>query len=184
MINIEFLKKIIKFKNNNKDYSNVLTKKELNQLEVFNKINRFNEIYNYLINNQNGFSKKDVLWAIYNECRIEYENSNDLVMLSVVFDRQTDILINDKKYKDALDIYIVSLYCLLYNYNITSKEVNLFDRHFNERRNDKLNKLLKHNEISKGNLKELFEICVQENLPKFFDKAIASTICLNIIKRL
>lgn len=166
------------------DYTNLLSSKELQQLYVFNKVERYNQIYESLKNKDEKFSKKDILWAIYNESRLEYEYSKDLVMLSVVFERQAEILINDKKCKQALDTYTTSLYCLLYNFEYSTKEINLFDRHLNNRRIERIKMLLKNSNTTKKSYKEEFDVCIKENIPAFYDSSKCKTISNQILKRI
>lgn len=166
------------------DYTNILSEKELTQLKVFNKVDRFNQVYETLKGKNDKFRKKDALWTIYNECRLEYEYAKDLSMLSVVFERQVEILVNDKKYKQALDTYTTSLYCLLYNYECSTKEFNLFDRHLNNRRIERIKMLLKNAKTTKKSYKEEFDVCIQENIPSFYDQVKVKTICNNILKRI
>lgn len=146
------VKKMIQLKNrilNNREetyspsnnYINVLSSKELQQLQVFDKVDRFNQVFKTLKIKDKKCRKKDALWTVYNECRIEYEYAKDLSMLSIVFDRQVEILVNDKK---ALDTYTTSLYCLLYNYDCFNNDINLFDRHLNNRRIERIKMLLKN----------------------------------------
>lgn len=58
---------------NDIDYKYLLTKHEYRQLEVFNRLNDFNKIYKELKSKNEYFKKNDVLWAIYNDARLEYE---------------------------------------------------------------------------------------------------------------
>lgn len=166
------------------DYTDLLSSKELQQLKVFNKVNRFNQVYETLKTKDEKYRKKDALWTIYNECRLEYEYAKDLSMLSIVFERQVEILINDKKYKQALDTYTTSLYCLLYNYDYFNNDINLFDRHLNNRRIERVKMLLKNSSSTKKSYNEEFDVCIQENLPSFYDKKKVRIICNNILKRL
>ena len=166
------------------DFINVLSSKELQQLQVFDKVDRFNQVFKALKIKDEKYRKKDALWTVYNECRIEYEYAKDLSMLSIVFERQVEILINDKKYKQALDIYTTSLYCLLYNYDCFNNDINLFDRHLNNRRIERIKMLLKNSKSTKKSYKDEFDVCIQENLPSFYNQSKVKTICNNILKRL
>ena len=49
----------INYINHQNDYTNLLSSKELQQLHVFNKVERFNQIYKSLKNKDEKFSKKD-----------------------------------------------------------------------------------------------------------------------------
>ena len=169
---------------NTTDYVNILSEKEVVQLKTLNKLERFSNIYKNLKDKDERFRKKDALWFIYNECRLEYEFKKDLSMLSVVFERQSEILVNDKKYKQALDTYTTSLYCLLYNYDIFMNDFNLFDRHLNNRRIERIKMLMKNSKISKKEYKEEFDVCIQENIPSFYNQSKVKVICNNILKKL
>lgn len=168
----------------NIDYTNLLTQLEYNQLQVFNRLKDFNKKYKEFILKNKNFKKNDVLWAIYNDARLEYEYKKDITMLSVVFDRQSDILISDRKYNQALQTFSASLYMILYDYEHSTKVFNLFDLHLNKRRKEKLKKLLAKTQTSLNIFENEFHINIQDIIPNFFDKNKADVIIKNIIERI
>lgn len=164
------------------DYTYLLTKHEYGQLQVFNRLNDFNKIYKELKLKNKYFKKNDVLWAIYNDARLEYESKKDTTMLSVVFDRQSDILIIERKYNQALIMFASSLYLILYEFDIVDNDI--FELHINKRRKDKLNKLLTKTNKSTNDFASEFEGYVQDIIPNLYDSKKAQTIIQNISKKI
>lgn len=167
---------------NDIDYKYLLTKHEYSQLEVFNRLNDFNKIYKELKSKNEYFKKNDVLWAIYNDARLEYERKKDTTMLSVVFDRQSDILISDRKYEQALIVFALSLYLILYEFDMVENDI--FELHINKRRKDKLNKILTKTNKSIKDLENEFEVYVQDTIPSLYDSNKVKIIIQNIIKKI
>lgn len=170
--------------NKNTDYLDCLTKSEYKQLEVFNSVQTFNKTFEKLKNKDKHFTKKDALWAVYNDLRLKYEYKKDTTMLAIVFERQTDILISDKKYIQALETFSAALYMYLYYYEYSTKEINLFNRHFNIGRRNKINDLLERTNVSLEMFKKEFELYIQDNIPSLYDEEKAKVIIKNIIKRI
>ncbi len=166
----------------NNKYNYLLSSTELKQLEALNKVSDFNETYEKLTNKNAKFRKKDALWAVYNKARLEYEFNKDTTMLSVVFERQTDILINDKKYEQAFTTFISSLYLLLFDYE--KSDIDIFDRHFNKRRSQKLSKLLEYTNKTIEDLSKEFDVIIQDNIPSFYNKDKTQFIKDNLIKKI
>lgn len=161
------------------DYTSLLTKKEYNQLQVFNKLDDFNKIYKELLNKNATYTKDDALWSVYNITKLEYETKKDTVMLSVVLDRMTDILLKRKDYNTALKLFSSSLYLILFNYD---KERNIFNLHLNKRRITKLNKILKHTNTTYQDLYENFDTYIKAYVPYFYNKIKVSNILKEILK--
>ncbi len=182
----EILKKFSKqdLKNEIHDYTDLLTISEIKQLKVFNKLEEFNMVYEKLQNKNSNFKKNDALWAIYNDLKLKFELEKDISSLGVIFERQSEILINDKKYEQALETYLTALYCLLFHYEISSKEVNIIDRHFNIKRRGKLIELMKKSVYDKSMLKEEFNIIIKNNIPSFYIEKKANFIIKNILMRI
>lgn len=161
------------------DYTSLLTKKEYNQLQVFNKLDDFNKIYKELLNKNATYTKDDALWSVYNVAKQEYETKRDTVMLSVVLDRMTDILLKRKDYNTALKLFSSSLYLILFNYD---KERNIFNLHLNKRRITKLNKILKHTNTTYQDLKENFDTYIKTYIYNFYNEIKVNEILKEIIK--
>lgn len=161
------------------DYTSLLTKKEYNQLQVFDKLDTFNKIYKELLNKNATYTKDDALWSVYNITKLEYETKKDTVMLSVVLDRMTDILLKRKDYNTALKVFSSSLYLILFNYDI---ERNIFNLHLNKRRITKLNKILKRTNTTYQDLKENFNTYIKTYIPNFYNEIKVSEILKEIIK--
>lgn len=161
------------------NYTSLLTKKEYNQLQVFNKIDDFNKIYKELLNKNATYTKDDALWSVYNITKLEYETKKDTVMLSVVLDRMTDILLKRKDYNTALKVFSSSLYLILFNYD---KERNIFNLHLNKRRITKLNKILKHTNTTYQDLYENFDTYIKAYVPYFYNEIKVSNILKEILK--
>lgn len=161
------------------DYTSLLTKKEYNQLQVFNKLDDFNKIYKELQSKNSSYTKDDVLWSVYNIAKLEYETKKDTVMLSVVLDRMTDILLKRKDYNTALKVFSSSLYLILFNYD---KERNIFNLHLNKRRIKKLNKILKHTNTTYQDLYENFDTYIKAYVPYFYNEIKVSNILKEILK--
>lgn len=161
------------------DYTSLLTKKEYNQLQVFNKLDDFNKIYKELQSKNSSYTKDDALWSVYNVAKLEYETKRDTVMLSVVLDRMTDILLKRKDYNTALKVFSSSLYLILFNYDI---ERNIFNLHLNKRRITKLNKILKHTNTTYQDLYENFDTYIKAYVPYFYNEIKVSNILKEILK--
>lgn len=161
------------------DYTSLLTKKEYNQLQVFNKLDDFNKIYKELQSKNSSYTKDDALWSVYNITKLEYETKKDTVMLSVVLDRMTDILLKRKDYNTALKVFSSSLYLILFNYD---KERNIFNLHLNKRRITKLNKILKHTNTTYQDLKENFDTYIKTYISNFYNEIKVKIILKEILK--
>lgn len=160
-----------------------LTNQEYKQLSVFNGLELYEKNYKQLTKKNKLFTKSDVLWAVYNELALKYEYLKDYPTLSIVLERQTDILINEKKYTQALNLYLCSLYCLFYNYEIiTNSEIDIFDRHLNKRRKKKLNELIKINNME--NLYDNFQSIIINYMPSLYNEKKAKDIINKILRRL
>ena len=147
----EFFSKI-NLNNNVLDYTNLLTASEINQLQVFNKLEEFSRVYDKLQKQNSNFKKKDALWAIYNDLRLKFEYDKDMSSLGIVFERQVEILVNDRKYQQALETYLTALYCKLFHYEISTKEIDLIDRHFNSGRKEQLLKYMDKTQYTKKHI--------------------------------
>ena len=185
--NHKYIKELNKLKDKtvkdiNIDYTYLLTQREYNQLQVFNRLNDFNKIYRELKIKNKNFKKNDALWEVYNNARLEYESKKDTTMLSVVFDRQSDILASDRKYDQSLMVFASSLYLILYEFDST--ENNVFDLHINKRRKDKLKKLLTKTNKTMDDFEKEFEIYIQEYIPSLYDSSKVKNIINNIVKRI
>lgn len=161
-----------------------LNNQEYKQLEICNALKLYQKKEKELINKNKGYQKNDVLWAVYNELKLKYEYQNDLTMLSVIFDKQTDILMEESKNNQALNTFLCSLYCLLYNYELSTKKINLFDRHFNSRRVKRLKELIEKNNISKNELINYFDLCILENVPNIYNSKKSKCIINEILRRI
>lgn len=160
-----------------------LTTNEYKQLTVFNALNIYEKNSKKLLEQNKSFTKKDVLWSVYSELALKYEFLKEYSTLSIVFERQTDILIEEKKYEQALNIYLCSLYCLFYNYKaISNNNINIFDRHLNKRRKEKFDKLIKINDVNK--LSNNFKFSIKEHLPNLYNEEKAKYIIKEILRRI
>lgn len=166
------------------DYTYLLSQREYKILESFDKLKDFSKIYKELKMKNKYFKKNDVLWSIYNDLRLKYEFEKDMSFLGIIFEHQTEILMNDRKYQQAIETYLTSLYCYLFHYEISTKEVNLIDRHFNIGRKEQLTKLMKKTSYDKSKLKEEFNAIIVDNIPSLYIEEKSNYIIKNIIERI
>ena len=179
--NIEMF--MMKEKTNN--YFLELNNQEYKQLKVFNALTLFEKTYKKLQKKNKSFSKIDVMWSVYNELALKYEYTKDTIMLSIVLERETEILMDEKKYIQALDTYLCSLYCLFYDYKIISNsDIDLFDRHLNNRRTLKFKDLISKNNISNDDIINNFQFIISNNIHSLYDEEKAKFIIKNILRRI
>lgn len=160
-----------------------LTNEELKYLQNLNAINKYITTYEQLQKTNNRFTKNDVLWSLYNDLKLEFENKQDLILLSIVLNRQADILTTEQKYNSAVELYSCSIYLLIYNYN-ELREINLFKRHFNNKRKRILKNLLNNSNINLNEYQKVFVASILENIPKFYDENKVTNISNRIVNEL
>lgn len=97
------------------------------------------------------------------------------------FAQQTEILINDNKYREELNTYYASLYLIVFNYDFLGKsDASIFDKRFNNRRMKQLKELMKYENISKKDIEAEFEKCIYKEIPVFYDFDKVKIIMKNI----
>lgn len=92
-----------------------LTNLEYSQLKVFHKLEEYKRIKNSELMFEEGYTKYDVLWVIYNKQKDIYLKKKDYTMAGVVYNRMYEILKKEKKYNQALDFLLCCLYLKVYD---------------------------------------------------------------------
>lgn len=85
---------------------NELSEEEISFLKLHNASNRYKEISE----NMTEYSKNDKLWHLYNILKDEYYIKEDYLNCHFVYNQMHKQLYSEKKYKQALDFLIISLY--------------------------------------------------------------------------
>lgn len=85
---------------------NELSEKEINFLKLHNSLTRYKKISQSMTE----YSKNDKLWHLYNVLKDEYYRENDYFNCHLVYQQMHQQLYSEKKYREALDFLIISLY--------------------------------------------------------------------------
>lgn len=141
-----------------------LTNLEYKQLSVFKKLSKYKQLKHNELSFDKGYSKNDVLWAIYNEQKDVYIRKKDYVMVSVVYQRMYELLCKEKNYKDALN------YLICYTY--LRNDLDFFDKEF-----FKINKKYEVTLTS-----EFINSCISKYLGNIYDDFKVSWLKENILK--
>lgn len=122
-----------------KEYAE-LTNLEYEQLQVFHKLSEYKKLKNNELSFKNGYTKNDVLWAIYNNQKDMYLRKKDYIMVSVVYNRMYEILKKEKRYNQALEFLLCCLYLRVYDNFLYERHIMKFIK--------ELKSILKKNNIN------------------------------------
>lgn len=167
--------------NSNITIENTLTDKEKKQLNVFNYMPIYIENYKTLQKNNHNYTKKDILWATYNDLKLKLELEKDIYMLPIVFEQMSIICYEDKKNAQSLELFLSSIYLLVYDYDVHD-ELDLIKRHYNKRRKEYLIKLINNTEVSIDKFIDIFINSINKNIPQYYNENKIIYIANRLIK--
>ncbi len=99
-----------------------LTNYEYDYLIELGQTNEYIRLKNNDLSFSKGYSKNDILWAIYNVQKDVMISKRKFEEASIIYDRMFSLLFDENKYKDALIFLLCSSYLEGYNIIIENEE--------------------------------------------------------------
>lgn len=91
-----------------------LTDAEYSQLQVFHKVSEYKRLKHNELSFEKGYTKNDILWAIYNIQKDVYIRQKDYVMVGVAYDHMCNILDKQERYEQEIQFLICCMYFKVY----------------------------------------------------------------------